>query len=323
MKVSLSVDNFELNGLFTISRGAKSTAEVISVRVEKNGISGIAECVPYKRYGESVWGVSEEILKFNDKDFDFESLQNHNIKGAGKNALECAYLDYMAKSKNVRVWDILNLRTPKDILTAYTISLDTAQTMAKCALENKSKKMLKLKLGADGDIDRIKAVRQVREDARIVVDANEGWKLANLDELLKVCEQANIELIEQPLKNDDDDALKQIKTKVAICADESFMVSGDIPSVAQKYDCINIKLDKSGGLYDALKSVELAKKHNLKIMVGCMMGSSLAMAPAMLIASYADWVDLDGGLWLKNDRQHAIEFKNECYLQTPSAKLWG
>ena len=322
MDITFKQESFTLNGEFSIARGSKSLAEVLTVCIEKNGVKGYGECVPYKRYGETMQSVSDDIMRIKDSDFNYESLQALHINGAGKNAVECAYLDWWAKASGMRVWDLLKTKSPSKVLTAYTISLGSPTKMAQDALEHMDKPLLKLKLGGQGDIARMQAVCKSRPDVRIIVDANESWLADDVQCLLQACKVLGVEMVEQPLPADNDSVLATFDHCVPIMADESFITSSDVSSVNSKYDGINIKLDKSGGLYDAFKSVALAQDAGLKIMIGCMMGSSLAMAPAMLIAPYCDWIDLDGSLWMKTDRETPLN-SNGAVLETPSVNLWG
>ena len=322
MEIIVKQESFALQGTFSISRGSKNCADVLTVSITKDGITGYGECVPYKRYRETLKSVSADIMALTEVEFNYESLQNLPIKGAGKNAVECAYLDWWAKISGQRIWELLNTNKPQDILTFYTISLDSPEKMAEESAKHMDKPLLKLKLGGKGDLERIVAVRQARPDARIIVDANESWTVDTVQPLLNSCKVLNVEMVEQPLPAGQDTVLSTFTHPVDIVADESFMLSSDMDAVINKYDGINIKLDKSGGVYDALESVKVAQRHNLKVMIGCMMGTSLAMAPALLIASYATWVDLDGSLWMAQDRQSPLQTKG-AIISTFDSALWG
>ncbi|MGB1360770.1 MAG: dipeptide epimerase [Alphaproteobacteria bacterium] len=320
-KITPKIKEFELNGSFNISRYARTSIVVIQIEIFKNNTVGIGECVPYKYNGETIESLIEQ-LDFDDIDLDCDVIDGLNIYPTLKNGLTSAYLDWWAKNDNKPVWELLNVKKPDNVLTAYTLSLHSPENMANEAIKHADKPLLKLKLGGDGDVERINAVRNARNDARIIVDANEGWNNDNVAELIKCCESAGVEMIEQPLPKGQDDILTNLKTDICIVADESFNNHNDINDLIGKYTGINIKLDKTGGLIGAIKSFEMAQKNNLKVMVGCMMGSSLSMAPAVIIAKDADWVDLDGSLWVKEDGE-TIQIKDGAYIQTPSSNLWG
>lgn len=315
------VKEFELNGDFNISRYSRSRINVIHIEISKDNITGKGEAVPYKYIGEEICDLISQF-NFNNIDLDFDIIDNLEISQSLKNGFVSAYLDWLAKSQNKNVWDIFNIDKPDNILTAYTLSLDSVDNMVKQACKNKDKPLLKLKLGDDNDIQRINAIRQNCPDNRIIVDANERWNNNNIIKLLDCCDYNNVEMVEQPLPKGKDNILKDINSSICICADESFYDINDIQDLIGKYDAVNIKLDKTGGLINALKAFDIAKQNNLKVVVGCMMGSSLAMAPATLVAQNADWVDLDGSLWVKEDSEKLV-IKNASYIQTPESSLWG
>jgi L-Ala-D/L-Glu epimerase len=241
---------------------------------------------------------------------------------AGRNALDCALWDLEAKHAGVSAWQICDLAAPKPLTTAYTLSLDTPEAMAEAAHRARHMPLLKLKLGRDGDPERLRLIRKAVPECRLIIDANEGWTPSNLAENLASCEAARVELVEQPLPADADDALRNLRRNVAICADESAHDANGLLQLLGKYDAVNIKLDKTGGLTEALAMARAAQASGLKIMVGCMLATSLAMAPAQLLGQFADWIDLDGPLLLAHDREPRITFAKGL-MQPAPATLWG
>lgn len=309
-------------GKFTISRGAKTQAQVISVRVRAEGHTGRGECVPYPRYGESVDGVMETIKKALLEVHDRGSLQSALPAGAARNALDCALIDLEAKASGLPAWQLLGLPAPEPVITCYTISLGTPDEMASAAEKASTYALLKVKLGGDGDGARIAAVRAAAPESRLVVDANEAWTEATFAPNIMACAAAGVELIEQPLPAHGDGALANLPRPVPVCADESLHTLADLPSIAGLYNAINIKLDKTGGLTGAITLAEAARKLDLKIMVGCMVGTSLAMAPALLLTPYAQWVDLDGPLLLAKDVEPSLQYEGSI-VHPPLSPLWG
>jgi L-alanine-DL-glutamate epimerase-like enolase superfamily enzyme len=249
-------------------------------------------------------------------------IARHVAPKAAQNALDCALWDLEAKRSGKPAWQLAGLAEPQPVITAYTLSLGTPEAMARAAAAAADRPLLKLKLGRDGDEERIAAIRQAAPKARLIVDANEGWSGAVLPRMLAACAKAGIELVEQPLPAASDEALRSIERQVVICADESAHDVDGLAALIGKYDAINIKLDKTGGLTGALALAQAARASDLKIMVGCMLATSLAMAPAMLIAQFADFVDLDGPLLLKEDRVPGISFAGSL-MQPPPRALWG
>jgi L-Ala-D/L-Glu epimerase len=241
---------------------------------------------------------------------------------AARNALDCALWDLRAKQQGKSVWQLAGLPEPKPVVTAYTLSLDTPEAMGEAAAKASHRPLLKLKLGREGDVERLKLIRRNAPESRLIVDANEGWTPANLSQMLEACAEAGVDLVEQPLPAGNDEALRSIARAVTVCADESVHGLDTLDDLAGKYDAINIKLDKTGGLTPAIALAHAARERNLKIMVGCMLATSLAMAPAMLLTPFADVVDLDGPLLLKQDRVPGLRFEGSI-INPPAASLWG
>ena len=323
------IETWPLREAFVISRGAKTEARVVVAEISDGAHTGRGECVPYARYGETVEGVLADIETFaarSGSSLDLVSLQEKMPSGAARNAVDCALWDYTAKHTGRRVTDMIGDRTadasPPPITTCFTLSLGTPDDMAAKARAAQRFPLLKLKLGGAGDAERMHAVRAARPDARLVADANEAWTEALLPELMSAAQAARLELVEQPLPADADEALRAITRAVPVCADESVHTIEDLPRLATLYDAINIKLDKTGGLTGALELERAARAAGMKVMVGCMVATSLAMAPALLLAQGARWVDLDGPLLLARDREHGLGIENGI-IQPPSRALWG
>ncbi len=321
MNITVTPDVFKLAQVFTISRGSRTEAKVLTVRVEKNGVTGWGECVPYARYNETLESVTAEIEGL-PADFTREELQSLLPAGAARNAVDCALWDLEAKQAGKRVWELAGLPEPKAEITAYTLSLDTPENMQKQAAENAYRPLLKIKLGTPDDMPRLEAVRAGAPDAKIIIDANEGWSAAVYAELAPHLVRLGVELVEQPLPAGEDEALTGMERPVPVCADESCHDRESLPKLKGKYDVVNIKLDKTGGLTEALKLREAALAEGYEVMVGCMVGSSLAMAPATLVAQGAAVTDLDGPLLLAEDREEPLTFDAEG-VHPPKAALWG
>ena len=328
LALSWRFEAWPLAAAFVISRGAKTEANVVVVEVSNGACAGRGEAVPYARYGETPDSVAAQIsaargtLHGLNASVGREHLQSVLPAGAARNALDCALWDLEAKSSGTTVADLLGLVLPGPILTAYTLSLDTPDAMAAKARAVAHLPLLKLKLGGVGDDVRLRAVRAARPDARLIVDANESWTAELLKPLLAAALEARVEVVEQPLPASDDAALEWRQREVPVCADESLHTRSDLPRLAQRYDAINVKLDKAGGLTEAVALVADAREHGLEIMVGCMVATSLAMAPAILLAQGARWVDLDGPLLLARDRGPGVSIINGI-IAPPPAGLWG
>ena len=318
-------ESWPIAGTFTIARGSKTAADVVVVTLTRNGKTGHGECVPYARYNESVPQVvaalqaareAIEKLSFHE---DIASLP---LPYAARNALDCALWDLRCKEQGVAAWALAGLTEPQSLTTAFTLSLDTPEAMAAAARAATGRTLLKLKLGRTGDVDRLAAIRAAVPKARLIVDANEGWLPGILPAMLAACDTYGVELVEQPLPAGNDEALRGLPRTTIVCADESAHGVESLGSLKGKYDAVNIKLDKTGGLTPALKMATAAKADGFKIMVGCMLATSLAMAPAFLVAQLADYVDLDGPLLLAKDREPAITYNGSLMLLPPRA-LWG
>ncbi len=323
--LSIAHESWPIAGAFTISRGSKTTAEVIVVTLAEDRHQGRGECVPYPRYHESVDGIVaslEEARSRIEAGFTHADIPRLVQPRAARNALDCALWDLEAKRAQKPVWQLALLEQPRPMVTAYTLSLNTPEAMAKAAADAAHRPLLKLKLGGDGDAERLRLIRETVPASRLIVDANEAWTPGELPNLLKACANARVELIEQPLPAADDEALRHISHEVAICADESAHDRENLQALVGKYDAINIKLDKTGGLTEALALAQTAKDMNFKIMVGCMLATSLAMAPAMLVAQSAYVIDLDGPLLLARDRNPGISFDGSV-MYPPPPDLWG
>ncbi|WP_166416859.1 N-acetyl-D-Glu racemase DgcA [Cochlodiniinecator piscidefendens] len=321
MKISVSPDTFKLAQVFTISRGSRTEAKVLTVKVEKNGVVGWGECVPYARYDETLESVTAEIEALSG-DITRQALYDLLPAGAARNAVDCALWDLEAKTAGKRVWELLGLPAPKPEITAYTLSLDTPEKMQIQAAENAFRPLLKIKLGTPDDMPRLEAVRAGAPKSKIIVDANEGWSAEVYSELAPHMVRLGVQLVEQPMPAGQDQMLAEIERPLPVCADESCHDRSSLPDLKGKYDVINIKLDKTGGLTEALALREAGIEQGYGVMVGCMVGSSLAMAPATLVAQGAAVTDLDGPLLLAEDRDEPLKFDAEG-VHAPEAALWG
>jgi L-alanine-DL-glutamate epimerase-like enolase superfamily enzyme len=306
---------------FTIARGSKTEARVLTVRVARGGVSGWGECVPYARYGETVDSVRAQIEGL-PADLTRAGLQAALPPGAARNAVDCALWDLETKLTGQRAWSLAGLAAPGPVLTAFTLSLAAPSDMRTQAALNAHRAILKLKLGTPDDMPRLEAVRAGAPRARILVDANEGWTPDVYADLAPHLLRLGVELVEQPLPAGQDDMLAEIPRPLPVCADESCFDRASLPALKGKYDAVNLKLDKTGGLTEALLTRALAQDLGFKVMVGCMVGSSLAMAPAVLLAQEADWVDLDGPLLLTEDRKTPLRY-DAAGVHPPEVGLWG
>lgn len=323
LTIEAGVETWPIAGTFSISRGSKREALVVVAEVQDGTFIGRGECVPYARYGETAEGVMAAIAGIGEI-ADRAELQNRLPAGAARNAIDCAIWDLEAKRAGVRAAQLAGITAVKPVTTCYTISLALPEVMAAkaAAATARGLQLLKLKLGGAGDAERMRHVRAACPDARLVADANEAWSPGMLAELMQVAAACKFELIEQPLHAEDDASLSGIPHPVPICADESMHTGADMARLAGRYDAVNIKLDKTGGLTEALALSKAAREAGMKIMVGCMVATSLAMAPAMLLAQDADWVDLDGPLLLERDRHPGLVYEG-ARVSPPEAALWG
>jgi L-alanine-DL-glutamate epimerase-like enolase superfamily enzyme len=325
LSLSVRVERWPIAGSFTISRGAKTEAVVVVVELSDGRHRGRGECVPYARYDETVASVTAALQAIANKlafGLDRAALQREMPAGAARNALDCAFWDLEAKRAGRAVHDLAGLAAPRPLVTAYTISIGEPDTMAKAASAAAARPLLKIKLGAPGDAARIAAVRQAAPNCELIADANEGWTAGNLAENLAACAAANVTLIEQPLPADGDDALAAIQRPIPVCADESVHDRASLRRLAGRYDAVNIKLDKTGGLTEALAMADEAGRLGFAIMTGCMVATSLAMAPAVLVAQRARVVDLDGPLLLAKDRPDGLRYDGSLVHPAVPA-LWG
>jgi L-alanine-DL-glutamate epimerase-like enolase superfamily enzyme len=325
MDLSVQIERWPLANAFTISRGSKTEAVVVTVKLGDGTYRGRGECVPYPRYHESPEGVVAVIEAMRPalaRGLDRTALQSAMPAGAARNALDCAFWDLEAKRSGRRAYELAGLAQPKPLVTAYTISLGAPEAMAEAAARAADRPLLKVKLGLGDDRERIAAVRRAAPQAELIVDANEGWTEDNLVQNLAACARAGVTLIEQPLPEGRDDALARIKRPIPVCADESVHDRASLAALGEKYDAINVKLDKAGGLTEALALAAEAEKRGFALMVGCMVATSLAMAPAMLVAQRSSVVDLDGPLLLAKDRLDGLRYVGGRAYPS-EARLWG
>ena len=323
--LSLHTRRFELAKAFTISRGSRTEAAVIEVNIQHGHLTGRGECVPYARYGESLESVTVQIETLRSQikgGLTRGALQSALPAGAARNALDCALWDLDAKTANVPAYILAGLDCLSPTTTAYTISLASASDMQAAAHEAAHRPLLKIKLGGAGDAARIAAVREGAPDSTLIVDANEAWTPELYDENIAACVSAGVVLIEQPFPANDDAALEHLPRPIPVCADESVHDRHGLAALRARYDAINVKLDKTGGLTEALLLAAEGKRLGFQLFVGCMVGSSLAMAPAMLLTAGAQFIDLDGPLLLKNDRPEGLKYDGSL-VYPPASALWG
>ncbi len=323
--LSARIERWPIAGSFTISRGAKTEAVTVVAEVSRSGHSGRGECVPYTRYGETAEATLAALEAMREplsSGLDREALQAAMPAGAARNALDCALADLEAKAAGKRIWDLLARPEPKPCVTAYTISLGTPEDMAAATASAAHRPLLKIKLGGDGDGARIAAVRKAAPRSELIVDANEAWTADNLERNLKDCAQAGVTLVEQPLPAGRDEVLAHVRRPLPVCADESVHDRASLSGLRGRYDAVNIKLDKTGGLTEALAMADAAQAMGFEIMIGCMVATSLSMAPAMLLTPQARFVDLDGPLLLAHDRDGGLRYDGSL-VYPPEAALWG
>src|ERR1035437_6301436 len=329
LTLALAAERWPIAGSFAISRGNKTEAVVVVAELGDGKARGRGECVPYPRYGESVESVMTQINTMRSQlaaGLDRRALQTAMPPGAARNALDCAFWDLEAKRSGRPVHELAGLAAPHALTTAYTISLGPSAAMAEAAAKAANRALLKVKLGGSdehgGDAARIAAVRAAAPKATLIVDANEGWDERNLSPNLAACAQAGVVLVEQPLPDGRDQALAGLKRPIPVCAAESGQDRTSLAALVGKYDAVNIKLDKAGGLTEALAMTALAEQAGLAVMAGCMVATSLAMAPAMLLAQSAQYVDLDGALLLARDRRDGLIYRDSLVFP-PAPALWG
>jgi L-alanine-DL-glutamate epimerase-like enolase superfamily enzyme len=325
VELTIRTERWPVAGTFTIARGSRTEATVVLVELRDHSHLGRGECVPYARYGETVEGVIDAIAGLRPafaEGLDRAGLQSALPAGAARNAVDCALWDLEAKRSGQPVHRLAHLPLPQALTTAFTISLADPSTMAAAAAAAAGRPLLKIKLGGDGDAERLRAVRSAAPACELIVDANEAWNAGNLAENFAACAAAGVTLVEQPLPAADDGALAIISRLVPVCADESLHDRASLRTLAGRYDAVNIKLDKAGGLTEALALAAAAEQQGLAIMVGCMLATSLSMAPAMLVAQRARVVDLDGALLLARDREHGLRYEGSL-VHPPTPALWG
>lgn len=321
LEITVTADRFRLAEVFTISRGSRTVAKVLTVRMNDGSHAGWGECVPYARYGETLESVSDQVLGLPD-DVTRETVQGLLPPGAARNAVDCALWDLAAKRAGKRVWQLAGLAAPGPQVTAFTLSLGEPDAMQAAAARNAHRPLLKIKLGTSDDMARLEAVRRGAPKSRIIVDANEGWSADVYADLAPHLLRLGVDLVEQPLPAGQDAMLGEIERPLPVCADESCHDRASLPDLKGKYDFVNIKLDKTGGLTEAMALKTQAMAEGYGIMVGCMVGSSLAMAPAVLVAQGVGFTDLDGPLLLAEDRENPLKF-DDAGVYPPGADLWG
>ncbi|WP_027696615.1 N-acetyl-D-Glu racemase DgcA [Vibrio litoralis] len=324
MKMTISTQSWPINGAFTISRGSKTHADVVVVTLEQQGYVGRGECVPYARYGESIEQVMADLETISEQLSQVDSAQDIQQllpAGAARNALDCAWWDLHCKQQQQTIWQLLEIE-PHELTTAFTLSLANPEKMAADAKANQDRPVLKLKLAGEGDIERVTAVRRHSPNAKIIVDANEGWDVELYNAMIPQLKALNVSMIEQPFPADKDHWLDGLARPITLCADESCHGVSSLTKLVGRYDMVNIKLDKTGGLTEALQLKQAAIEQGMQVMVGCMVGSSLGMAPAFVVAQGAQIVDLDGPLLLAQDHPQGFEFDIST-MKVMSPELWG
>ncbi|MEM6942403.1 MAG: N-acetyl-D-Glu racemase DgcA [Pseudomonadota bacterium] len=331
-KLEVEAKSFKLREAFTISRGSRTEATVVEVRLIEGDHVGRGECVPYARYNETVESVTAQIEGYRGRvesgTLDRQGLQGVMKAGAARNALDLAFWDLEAKRAGCRVWElkdylVLGGKAPGPVVSCYTLSIDTPEAMKRAAAANAARPILKVKLGAgEDDMQRVAAVREGAPDARIVIDANEGWQIFEYGERVLTLKEMGVEMIEQPVPQRFEDPFGAITRPVPICADESCHTRATLNRLVGRYDMVNIKLDKTGGLTEALQLRTEAERQGMGVMVGCMMSSSLAVAPAVLLSTGVQLADLDPPMLLAEDRDPALAVEGST-VQPPMPELWG
>jgi L-alanine-DL-glutamate epimerase-like enolase superfamily enzyme len=324
MRIDAHEQSWPLDKPFRIARGSRTEARVVVVTVTNGQYTGRGEAVPIARYGQTVESVLAQIESMKrEKSLDRQKVQRLLPAGAARNALDCALWDLEAKVSGKRVWELANIPIVPEVETSFTISLNTPAAMAAAARANAAAPILKLKLGGDDvDLARVEAVREAAPAARLLIDANESWSPAHYREIVPAFKKLGVELIEQPFPANADDVLETLDHPVPVCADESCHTSIDLPRLTNRYEVINVKLDKTGGLTEALLLIERARESGFKLLIGCMVCTSLGIAPARVLASAADSVDLDGPLLLAGDRHHGLSYQGGK-IGIPPRELWG
>lgn len=316
--------SWPLDKPFRIARGSRTEARVVVVTVSDGQNTGRGEAVPIARYGQSAASVLAQIESMkSEKSLDRQQIQKLLPAGAARNALDCALWDLEAKISGKRAWELANMPIVPEVETSFTISLDAPAAMAEAARANANAPILKLKLGGDNlDLSRVEAVREAAPATRLLIDANESWSPSHYRKIVPALKGLKVELIEQPFPADADHVLEELDHPVPVCADESCHTSADLPRLTNRYEVLNVKLDKTGGLTEALLLTERARRGELKLLIGCMVCTALGIAPARVLASTADYVDLDGPLLLAGDRHHGLPY-HDGKIGLPSRDLWG
>lgn len=323
-RLVVRINQFKLRRTFVISRASKDIATTIQVSIKEADNVGHGECVPYPRYGETEEKVVADIEAIREEmqsGVSIGELQHLLPAGPARAALDVALWDLKSKQLKTPVWNLAGIPQPLPMQTCVTLTLAHPEAMANAAIETRGN-LLKLKLGAANDIERVKRVHEARPDAELILDGNEGMTETTFSEVALQARKLNVAMIEQPYPESKDETLDSKSSLVAVCADESAHTSEDIEHLANRYDYVNIKLDKTGGLTEAIKMIRYARAAKMGVMLGCMVSSSLSMAPAMTLSRLADYIDLDGPLWLQKDVKHGLEYK-DSYVEPPNAKLWG
>ena len=319
--ITVTPETFRLKTPFTISRGSKTEARVLTVRVTRGGITGWGECLPYGRYGESLDSVSAQIATL-PAGISCQDLQAALPPGAARNAVDCALWDLEAKTTGTPVWRLAGLPPPQPVDIAFTLSLDTPDRMRAAAAANAHRALLKVKLGTPDDMPRLEAVRAGAPRTRLILDANEGWTPEVYSDLAPHLIRLGVEMVEQPLPQGQDGMLAEIARPLPVCADESAHDAASLAALKGRYDVVNLKLDKTGGLTEALRARDEARALGFRVMVGCMISTSLSMAPAILVAQGSDWSDLDGPADMAEDRAHPVTY-DDRRIHPASPDLWG
>ncbi|MEO3431162.1 N-acetyl-D-Glu racemase DgcA [Pelagibius sp. CAU 1746] len=325
VQLTVRHEAWPVRGKFTISRGSRTQADVVVAELSDGTHVGRGECLPYPRYGESVEGVIAEIEALGGplaEGLDRRGLQSRLPAGAARNAVDLAFWDLECKRAGKRHWDLAGLPQPGPVTTAFTLSIDTPEEMGRKAAANAERPILKLKLAGPDDLDRVEAVRANAPKARIVVDANEGWTAAQYSALVPDLQRLGVVMVEQPLPAGDDAALAGIERPVPVCADESCHDTATLAALKGRYDMVNIKLDKTGGLTEALRLKQAAEAEGYGIMVGCMLTTSLACAPAVVLAQGVALTDIDAPLLLAEDRDPPLKIEGSL-VYPPAPALWG
>lgn len=321
LDLTVASESYALARAFAISRGSKTEAQVVVVHARVDGVVGRGECVPYGRYGESIVSVVRQIRELPGF-FDQAGLQHLLPAGAARNAVDCALWDLRAKQTGKRVWQLAGLPRPQPVLTAYTLSIESPDAMRVAAARNAARPLLKVKLGSEDDIARLEAVRSGAPKSRLIIDANEAWTPELYRAIAPVLQRLGVAMVEQPLPSGADDALAEMHRIVPVCADESCHDRASLPALKGKYDLVNVKLDKTGGLTEALALKVAARSHGFGIMTGCMVATSLSMAPATLVAQGGAYADLDGPLLLAADRENGLRY-DQAGVHPPEIEFWG